>query len=222
MEVVATAKHVRITARKARVVARSVVGLPVAEAKLLLQFTPRHAAQEIRKVIRSAEANAEHNYNLDASDLRISRIEVEQAGILKRYIAKPRGQAGSLFKRMSHLRVFVTDEAPAPKTKRRSLVAMPKQVAATSMGQSGTARRRRPAKAEAEVEPTAEATVETPAEDATEEVADETVSKKAPRARRSSAQAKATDAEAKKAKDAEDATEPEAGAVEENPEGEQR
>ena len=211
MEVVATAKSVRITARKARVVAQSVVGLPVAEAKLLLQFTPRHAARELRKVIRSAEANAEHNYNLDTSDLRVSRIEVEQAGMMKRYIAKPRGQAGSLFKRMSHLRVYVTDEEPAPRTKKRSLVAMPRQVAATTMGQSGTARRRRPAKVEPEapVEENAEETVE-----ATESAPE--AEAPAPKRRRSTA-AKAEAAEAK----IEQTASAETADAEETPEGDQ-
>ena len=94
MEVVATAKSVRITARKARVVSESVVGLPVAEALQLLAFTPRMGAREVYKVIKSAAANAEHNYNLELSSLRVARITVEQAGIMKRYIAKPRGMAG--------------------------------------------------------------------------------------------------------------------------------
>ena len=210
MEVVATAKSVRITARKARVVAQSVVGLPVAEAELLLKFTPRHAAREIRKVIHSASHNAQHNYNLDADDLRVARIEIEQAGMLKRYIAKPRGQAGSLFKRMSHLRVFVTDDAPAPKAKKRSLVAMPRQVAPASMGQSGTARRRRPAKAEAEapVEETAEETTDT-----TTEVAEAP----APRKRRSP-KAKAETAETPAA---ETTTETAAETADESAEGDQ-
>jgi large subunit ribosomal protein L22 len=215
MEVVATAKSVRITARKARVVADSVVGLSVAEAKLLLQFTPRHAAREIRKVIRSAEANAEHNYNLDVSDLRIARIDVEQAGIIKRYIPKPRGQAGSLFKRMSHLRVYVTDDAPAPKAKKRSLVAMPRQVAPVTMGQSGTARRRRPAKVEAEapVEETVEATEATESADTAPQA-----EAPAPRKRRTS-KAKAEAAETETTTDeAGTATEP---AADDTAEGDQ-
>ncbi|MGA8015338.1 MAG: 50S ribosomal protein L22, partial [Candidatus Dormiibacterota bacterium] len=132
MRVVAVAKDVRITSRKARVVARSVVGLPVAEALTLLSFTPRHGAREVAKVIKSAVANAEHNYNLETSDLRVDRIEIDQAGIIKRYIAKPRGMAGSLFKRMSHLRCYVTDEEPEPERRRRSLVAMPGRSASTS------------------------------------------------------------------------------------------
>jgi large subunit ribosomal protein L22 len=144
VRVVALAKDVRITSRKARVVAESVAGLPVAEALVLLNFTPRHAAREIAKVIKSAAANAEHNYNLETSALRVERIEVEQAGIIKRYIAKPRGMAGSVFKRMSHLRCYVTDDEPEEGRRRRSLVAMPGRAARPSTRPAAT-RRRRPA-----------------------------------------------------------------------------
>ena len=144
MKVVATAKDVRITSRKARVVANSVVGLPVAEALALLSFTPRHAAKEVAKVIKSAAANAEHNFNLEQSSLRVDRIDVDQAGIMKRYIAKPRGMAGSLFKRMSHLRCYVTDEEPEPEHRRRSVVAMAGR-AVHSSTKPASARRRRPA-----------------------------------------------------------------------------
>ncbi len=110
MEVVATAKWVRTTARKARLVSAMVQGLPVAEALVVLRYSPRSAANDIAKVIKSAAANAEHNYDLDASSLRVSRVEVDGAMIIKRWRAKPRGMAGSIFKRTSHLRAFVTDD----------------------------------------------------------------------------------------------------------------
>jgi len=145
VKVIATAKDVRITSRKARLVADSVVGLPVAEALALLSFTPRHAAKEVAKVIKSAAANAEHNYNLDSSSLRVDRIDVDQAGIMKRFIPKPRGMAGSLFKRMSHLRCYVTDEEPAPDRRRRSVVAMPGRSGAQGSTRPAATRRRRPA-----------------------------------------------------------------------------
>jgi large subunit ribosomal protein L22 len=145
VKVIATAKDVRITSRKARLVADSVVGLPVAEALAVLSFTPRHAAKEVAKVIKSAAANAEHNYNLEASSLRVDRIDVDQAGIMKRFIPKPRGMAGSLFKRMSHLRCYVTDEEPAPDRRRRSVVAMPGRSGGQGSTRPAATRRRRPA-----------------------------------------------------------------------------
>src|ERR1017187_6591842 len=145
MRVIATAKDVRITSRKARVVADRVIGLPVAEALALLSFTPRHAAKEVAKVIKSAAANAEHNYNLEATSLRVNRIDVDQAGIMKRFIPKPRGMAGSLFKRMSHLRGYVNDEEPEPDRRRRSVVAMPGRSGGQGSTRPAAARRRRPA-----------------------------------------------------------------------------
>jgi large subunit ribosomal protein L22 len=169
VKVIATAKDVRITSRKARLVADSVVGLPVAEALALLSFTPRHAAKEVAKVIKSAAANAEHNYNLEASSLRVDRIDVDQAGIMKRFIPKPRGMAGSLFKRMSHLRCYVTDEEPAPDRRRRSVVAMPGRSGAQGSTRPAATRRRRPAQLRrAQEVATAEATAAAAAQEALE------------------------------------------------------
>ena len=128
MEVVATAKWVRTTARKARLVSAMVQGLPVAEALVVLRYSPRSAANDIAKVIKSAAANAEHNYNLDASSLRVSRVEVDGAMIIKRWRAKPRGMAGSIFKRTSHLRAFVTDDEMPEHVRRRSAVKLPRTV----------------------------------------------------------------------------------------------
>jgi large subunit ribosomal protein L22 len=152
MEVVATAKWVRTTARKARLVSAMVTGLPVAEALVVLRYSPRSAAVDIAKVIKSAAANAEHNYNLDASSLRVARVEVDGAMIIKRWRAKPRGMAGSIFKRTSHLRAFVTDDEAPTNERRRRAVKMPRTVvpapvvtpAATAPSGSGDAPAARP------------------------------------------------------------------------------
>ena len=123
MEVVATAKWVRTTARKARLVAATVEGLPVGDALTILAFTPRAAAIEVAKVIKSAAANAEHNYNLDASTLRVSRIEIDGATVIKRFRPRAQGRAFSILKRTSHLRAVVSDDAvqapPRPRRPRR-------------------------------------------------------------------------------------------------------
>jgi large subunit ribosomal protein L22 len=133
VEVVATAKWVRVTARKARLITGMVEGLPVGEALTLLRFTPRSAARDVAKVIKSAAANAEHNYNLDASTLRVARVEVDGAMIIKRWRAKPRGMVGSVFKRTSHLRAFVTDDELPANTKRRTAVRMPRAMTPTAV-----------------------------------------------------------------------------------------
>jgi large subunit ribosomal protein L22 len=122
MEVVATAKWVRTTARKARLVAALVEGLPVDEAITVLAYTPRSAAGDVSKVIKSAAANAEHNYNLDRSTLRVKRIEIESAAIIKRFRPRAQGRAYSIFKRTAHLRAFVADDLQ-PRPRRRRPVA---------------------------------------------------------------------------------------------------
>jgi large subunit ribosomal protein L22 len=160
MEVVATARWVRVTARKARLISHMVEGLPVGEALTVLRFTPRSAARDVAKVIKSAAANAEHNYNLDASTLRVSRVEVDGAMIIKRWRAKPRGMVGSVFKRTSHLRAFVTDEVPPANTKRRSAVRMPRALTPTAVLSTPATLampRRRRASAPPSEEPTEEA-----------------------------------------------------------------
>src|SRR5260370_30788604 len=121
MQVVATAKWVRTTARKARLVAATIEGLPVTEALTILSFTPRAAALDVAKVIKSAAANAEHNYNLDAADLRIARIEIEGASIIKRFRPRAQGRAYSVFKRTAHLRAYVTDEGGPIRPRRRAV-----------------------------------------------------------------------------------------------------
>ncbi len=177
MEVVATAKWVRVTARKARLITGMVEGLPVGEALTVLRFTPRSAARDVAKVIKSATANAEHNYNLDASTLRVSRIEVDGAMIIKRWRAKPRGMVGSIFKRTSHLRAFVTDDELPAHTKRRSAVRMPRALTPTAVLSTPSTlavpRRRRAAPAAAEEPREAETAPD-----------EETLPKRAPRRRR--------------------------------------
>jgi len=167
MEVVATAKWVRTTARKARLVAATVEGRPVAEALTILSFTPKAAAIEVAKVVKSAAANAEHNYNLDVSTLRVARIEIDGATVIKRFQPRAQGRAFSIFKRTSHLRAVVSDEgavieqprrrpkaapppAPAPKPERRPArpARAPRPAARTRAKKEETA----PAAAEAEAE----------------------------------------------------------------------
>ncbi|MBV8196129.1 MAG: 50S ribosomal protein L22 [Candidatus Dormibacteraeota bacterium] len=156
MEVIATSKWVRTTARKARLVTQMVEGLPVAEALVVLRYSPRSAARDVAKVIKSAAANAEHNYNLDASTLRVARVEVDGATIIKRWRAKPRGMVGSVFKRTSHLRAFVTDDELGEHVRRRRAVKVPRAAIPTPLASPTTAagssslRRRRRVHADAE------------------------------------------------------------------------
>src|SRR4030088_239016 len=79
MEVSAVQRFVRRTPRKARLVADSVKGMKVTEALAMLEFSPKHAARDVAKAIRSAAANAEHNFNLTREDLVIKQLLIDEA-----------------------------------------------------------------------------------------------------------------------------------------------
>jgi ribosomal protein L22 len=104
----AKAKYVRVAPRKARLVADQVRGMAVPEAQDLLAFSPRGAARDVAKLIKSAAANAENNHELVADDLRISEIRVDEGPTLKRWRARARGRAGRIEKKTCHMSVALT------------------------------------------------------------------------------------------------------------------
>jgi len=113
MEVSATTKYIRMSASKARDVAASIKGLPVLEAYRITDFTPRKAALQIGKTLRSAVANAEHNEGVSADKLFVKNAYVDGGPVLKRFRPRARGTAGAILKRTSHITVVVSDESKA-------------------------------------------------------------------------------------------------------------
>src|SRR5206468_8006014 len=109
MEVQAKAKWVRTSPRKVRLVARTLRNLPVSEALVACSFMPKAAARDVAKVIRSAQANAENNFNLVKDDLVIKDIRVEPGPMLKRGQPRAMGRLFSIFKRTSHITAVVED-----------------------------------------------------------------------------------------------------------------
>ena len=109
----ATAKYIRTSAQKTRLVADEVRGKKVGEAMNLLQFSIQKAvARDVEKAIKSAVANLEDknsDLNIDASDLVISTIRVDEGPVLKRFQAKSQGRAGRILKRMCHIFVTVSN-----------------------------------------------------------------------------------------------------------------
>jgi large subunit ribosomal protein L22 len=123
----ARARFVRVSARKARLVLDQIRGKPVAEALATLEYTPRAAARLVEKVLRSAVANAEHNYQVrDLDDLRVVQAYADGGPVLKRVQPRAMGRAFSIKHRTSHLTIGVSDEvngalvAPAPPAARPS------------------------------------------------------------------------------------------------------
>lgn len=109
MEAVAKAKFVRISPRKARLVADAVRGMKVGEALNKLKFTPKKAAGLFAKVISSAVANATNGSNVDADKLYIKQAFVDGGPTLKRWRPRAMGRAFIIRKRTSHITV-VLDE----------------------------------------------------------------------------------------------------------------
>ena len=101
------AKFVRVSPRKARLVADHIRGRTVPEARSILAFTPRAAAREVEKVLRSAVANAESNPNLHWSgdDLYVKAVFVDDGPTLKRWRARARGRVTRILKRTCHITV---------------------------------------------------------------------------------------------------------------------
>ncbi|HSK50315.1 MAG TPA: 50S ribosomal protein L22 [Solirubrobacterales bacterium] len=104
----ASARFVRIAPRKARLIADQVRGLHIEQARALLQFSPRGAAEDIRKLLDSAAANAENNHDLDGEEMRVSTITVDEGPTLKRYRPRAQGRATPIHKRTSHIAVALT------------------------------------------------------------------------------------------------------------------
>ena len=110
MHVSATAKRLRVSPRKARLVVDLVRGLPVGQALDLLSFSTQKSAGLVRKVLESAIANAETNENADVDELKVAEIYVNKGVVMKRIRPRAKGRADRILKRSCHLTVTVTDE----------------------------------------------------------------------------------------------------------------
>ena len=110
MESKTVAKYVRIAPRKVRVVMDLIRGKNVAEAFAILKFTPKVGAEVVEKVLRSAVANAENNFDMDVDKLYVSSAFVDQGPTLKRIHPRSRGQAFKILKRTSHVTIVVNEK----------------------------------------------------------------------------------------------------------------
>ncbi len=109
MRVSATAKYTRHSARKARLVTRTIVGRPVPDATALLRFMPQAAARDVARVLKSATANAENNHNLSAEDLVEADAVADEGPTIKRFRPRAQGRAFPIQKPMTHITIIVAD-----------------------------------------------------------------------------------------------------------------
>jgi large subunit ribosomal protein L22 len=131
-EVRAQAKYVRMSPRKARLVAEHIRGRSVPEARAVLAFTAKEAAGELEKVLHSAVSNAEANHGIAEDNLYISAAYVDGGPVMKRWRARARGRVARIKKRTCHITVTLTErpqavaetppaeEKPKPKAKRNA------------------------------------------------------------------------------------------------------
>lgn len=110
MRVSATAKYLRGSTRKTRLVTQAIKGMPVEKAAAALQFMPQKAAADVARVLKSATANAENNHNLSADDLIVADAIADEGPSIKRFRPRAQGRAFPIHKPMTHITIVVADQ----------------------------------------------------------------------------------------------------------------
>lgn len=110
MDVEATGKNIRISPRKARLVAKDLAGRNAQEALESLRFVQKKAALPISKVIKSAISNATNNNKLDSKKLIIKEVVINEGPSLKRFLPRSKGMAHPILKRTSHIKAVLSEE----------------------------------------------------------------------------------------------------------------
>lgn len=110
MESKAQAKTVRISSRKVKLVIDLIRGKDVGEAFAILKHTPKAASPMVEKLLTSAVANAEHNYNMDTENLYVKEVFVGEGPTLKRIRPRAQGSATQILKRTSHTTIVVAEK----------------------------------------------------------------------------------------------------------------
>ncbi len=110
MKVAAISKDVRVSPRKVKLIVDMVRGKKVDEALTILKFSPTPAARAVAKVIKSAAANAENNFQMEPTGLKVTDISANEGHTLKRFRPQARGRVSPILKRCTHISVFVAEE----------------------------------------------------------------------------------------------------------------
>lgn len=140
----ATARHIRMSATKARAVLDLVRGADVRSAEQILRFSERDAAQVVLKLLRSAIANAEHNDDQIGDDLVVSACYADEGRTIRRFRPRARGRATRIRKRTCHITIIVSRMSDEELERRRAREeSRPGSRAARRSGQQATEERRR-------------------------------------------------------------------------------
>ncbi len=110
MEATAKLKYARISPRKVKIVLDLIRNKPVGEAMAILRHTPKSASEYLVKLLKSAVANAENNFNMDAEKLYVSQCFVCPGPTLKRMMPRAQGRGDRILKRTSHVTLVVSEK----------------------------------------------------------------------------------------------------------------
>ena len=110
MQAKAVANTVRIAPRKVRLVIDLIRGKQVGEAIAILRHTPKAASPVVEKLLKSAMANAEHNYEMDVNNLVVSETYVNEGPTLRRFRPRAMGRASAINKRTSHITIVLSEK----------------------------------------------------------------------------------------------------------------
>ena len=109
MQTKAILRYARISPQKCRLVVDTIRGKSATLAVNTLKFMPKKGAKLVLKVLESAIANAENNLGADIDELKVTRIEIDTAPVLKRFAARAKGRGNRIVKRNSHITLEVGD-----------------------------------------------------------------------------------------------------------------
>ncbi|MEO7804690.1 MAG: 50S ribosomal protein L22 [Actinomycetota bacterium] len=144
-QVKAGVKHLRMSAYKMREVAILIKGKPIDEARRILTFTPKQASRELAKVLESAIANAEHNFQIPQEELIVRVVSADEGTTIKRMRPRAQGRGFAIRKRTCHVNLVLERDtkravakAPTPARRPRRAVAKPK-AAPVETGETGPA-----------------------------------------------------------------------------------
>ena len=111
MKCTATARYIRMSPRKARLVVDTIRGKSVTDALATLDYTQKAAARTVRKILKSAMANAENNHKVDqVEEMKVAQAYVDGGPTLKRFRARAMGRAARILKRTSHITIVLSDQ----------------------------------------------------------------------------------------------------------------
>ncbi|MCC7357652.1 50S ribosomal protein L22 [Candidatus Uhrbacteria bacterium] len=115
MDVKASLRHLRMAPRKVRLIVDLIRGMKATDAETRLSFVQRDAVLPVLKLLRSAMANAEHNFKIDRSALFVKLITADGGATLKRSRPRAQGRAAPIRKRTTHINLILSDVAPIAK-----------------------------------------------------------------------------------------------------------